>query len=80
VEVVQNGKKKEIEINLAAATKVLLSKQSAFDDKGNPKKATRVVTPGTLDDIRGGMNVTVTVSGTRDAKWLVAKVATITVE
>jgi hypothetical protein len=79
VEVTLNGAKKEIEINLAASTKVRVSKQPEFDDKGNIKKSARVVTAaGTADDLRGGMNVTVTVSGTRDGSWLVAKLATVT--
>jgi hypothetical protein len=80
VELVVNGKKKEIEINLAASTKVRVIKQSDFDDKGNPKKGARVMTSGTLDDIRGGMLVTVTLNGTRDGAWLVAKSVTITGE
>jgi hypothetical protein len=78
VEVPVNGKNKEVEINLAASTKVRVSKQSEFDDKGNPKRSPRVVTAGTADDLRGGANVTVFVSGTRDGSWLVAKLATVT--
>jgi hypothetical protein len=80
MEVAVNGKKKEVEINLAASTKVRVSKQSEFDDKGNPKKSARVVTTGTADDLRGGLEVTVVVSGTRDGSWLVAKLATVTGE
>jgi hypothetical protein len=80
MEVDLNGRKKEVEVNLAAYTKVRLSRQSDYDDKGNPRKSAPVVTPATADDIRGGMKIVVTVSGTRDGKWLVAKVATVTNE
>jgi hypothetical protein len=80
MDVMVDGKKKEIEINLAASTKVRRVKQSDFDDKGNPKKSAPVVTAATMDDLRGGMTVAVLVSGTRDGKWLVAKAATLTGE
>lgn len=75
-----NGKKQEVEINLATSTKVRVRQQSEFDDKGNRKKSAAVVTAGTADDIRGGMNVTVMISGTRDGKWLVAKLVTVSGE
>jgi hypothetical protein len=78
METESNGKKKEVEINLAAFTRVRIAKASEFDDKGNPKKSAPLPTNGTLEDLRGGMSVIVNVSGTRDGKWLVAKVATIT--
>jgi hypothetical protein len=77
LEVQVEGKKKEFEINLASYTKVRVTKQKEFDDKGNPKKSAPVSSAGTADDIRGGRNAVVTVSGTRDGKWLVAKFVTI---
>lgn len=77
VELVLNGKKQEVEINLAAYTKVTRVQQSEFDDKGNPKKSAPTYTPATADDLRGGRTVIVNVSGTRDGKWLVAKTATL---
>jgi hypothetical protein len=80
VELETGGKKKEIEINLASYTKVRVRKQSEFDDKGNAKKTAPVTTDGTADAIRGGRTAVVTISGTRDGKWLVAKSVTITGE
>jgi hypothetical protein len=77
VEMVLNGKKQEVEINLAAFTKVTRVQQAEFDDKGNPKKSAPTVTPATADDLRGGRTVIVNVSGTRDGKWVVAKTATL---
>jgi hypothetical protein len=80
MEVQADGAKREIEVNLASYTKVRVTRQSEFDDKGNPKKSAPVSSPGTADDIRGGRNAIVTVSGTRDGKWLVAKFVTISNE
>jgi hypothetical protein len=77
METVFNGSKKEIEINLAAITKVRRIKQNEFDDKGNRKTSPPVVTDATADEIRGGTMATVVVSGTRDGKWLVAKLVTL---
>jgi uncharacterized protein (DUF2147 family) len=77
MDVVLNGKKQEIEINLAAYTKVYRVQQSDFDEKGNPKKTAPVATAATADDLRGGRTVIVNVSGTRDGKWVVAKTATL---
>src|SRR5438309_1602239 len=52
VETSVGGKKQEVEINLAATTKVRVRQQTEFDDKGNRKKsAPVVVTAGTADDI-----------------------------
>jgi hypothetical protein len=77
MEIPANGKVKEVEINLAATTKVRVVKVSEFDDKGNARKPTRVVSNGTADDLRGGLYVTVTLSGTRDGSWLVLRTATV---
>jgi hypothetical protein len=77
VEVMLNGKKQEVEINLAAYTKVRRVQQAEFDEKGNPKKGAPVYTAATQDDLRGGRKVIVNVSGTRDGKWVVAKTATL---
>jgi hypothetical protein len=80
MEVQVDGSKKEIEVNLASYTRVRVTRQSEFDEKGNPKKSAPVSSAGTADDIRGGRNVVVTVSGTRDGKWLVAKFVTVSGE
>jgi hypothetical protein len=77
VDVMLNGKKQEVEINLAAYTKVRRVQQAEFDEKGNPKKGAPVYTAATADDLRGGRVVIVSVSGTRDGKWVVAKTATL---
>jgi hypothetical protein len=80
LEVEINGKKKEVEINLAAYTKVRVTRQAEFDDKGNPKKSAPVASQGTADDIRGGRAATVTVNGTSDGKWLVARYVSLSGE
>lgn len=76
---VGGGKKKEIEVNLAAITRVRKANNSEFDDKGNPKKSAGDV-KAAPEDIRGGLNVIVTMSGTKDGAWLVAKQVVITGE
>ncbi len=72
--------KKEIEINLAAYTKVRVVKHAEFDDKGNPKRSAPTSSVGGPEDIRAGTIAVVNLSGTRDGKWLVAKQVTLSPE
>lgn len=64
--------KKEVEINLSAATKIQVMKKDEFDEKGNVKKnPRRGPVKGTADDIKSGI-VVLDLSGTRGG-WYVAR-------
>jgi hypothetical protein len=76
---------KDVEVNLASTTKVRIP-ANEFDDKGNrkkpkydPKDTDRSLggVKGTSDDIKDGEKVLVDLSGTRDAKWLMAKIVIV---
>ena len=64
--------KKEVEVNLAATTKIEVFKKDEFDEKGNPKKnPRRGPVKAAADDIKSG-TVLLDLSGTRGG-WYVAR-------